>query len=162
MSTQWRLTSVHPTRWDLRIFQQPETLRQLLSSLNDQRRKPLFIKLPPYLETPTIGSEQKDMVLSLVGSLRRAGRRGRFAWLTPGQCPRFSPIGGRGGWSSAEDPSLRTCCKWSRTSRQQVGSKHGNQRMRRHIQRSRRFGCHPSRRNHRPNPHRPNLPRPPA
>ena len=55
-----------PNTLGLRIFQQPDTLRQLLSSLNDQRSKPLFIKIPPYLETPTIGSEQKDMVLSLV------------------------------------------------------------------------------------------------
>ncbi len=55
-----------PNTLGLRIFQQPDTLRQLLSSLNDRRSKPLFIKLPPYLETPTLGSEQKDMVLSLV------------------------------------------------------------------------------------------------
>ncbi len=55
-----------PNTLGLRIFQQSETLRQLLEGLNDQRSKPLFIKLPPYLETPSIGSEQKDMVLSLV------------------------------------------------------------------------------------------------
>ena len=55
-----------PNTLGLRIFQQPDTLRQLLSSLNERRSKPLFIKLPPYLETPTLGSEQKDMVLSLV------------------------------------------------------------------------------------------------
>ena len=55
-----------PNTLGLRIFQQADTLRQLLSQINDQRRKPLFVKLPPYLETPTIGSEQKDMVLSLV------------------------------------------------------------------------------------------------
>ena len=55
-----------PNTLGLRIFQQPDTLRQLLSSLNEQRSKPLFIKLPPYVETPTLGSEQKDMVLSLV------------------------------------------------------------------------------------------------
>lgn len=55
-----------PNTLGLRIFQQPETLRQLLVQLNDGRRKPLFIKLPPYLETPSVGSEQKDMVLRLV------------------------------------------------------------------------------------------------
>ena len=55
-----------PNTLGLRIFQQPDTLRQLLARLNEQRYKPLFIKLPPYLETPSIGSEQKDMVLSLV------------------------------------------------------------------------------------------------
>ena len=55
-----------PNTLGLRIFQQPETLRQLLAQLNDGRRKPLFVKLPTYLEVPSIGSEQKDMVLSLV------------------------------------------------------------------------------------------------
>ena len=55
-----------PNTLGLRIFQQPDTLRQLLGRLNDHRTKPLFIKLPPYLVTPSIGSEQKDMALSLV------------------------------------------------------------------------------------------------
>lgn len=54
-----------PNTLGLRIFQQPDTLRQLLERLNEGRTRPLFIKLPPYLVTPTIGSEQKDMVLSL-------------------------------------------------------------------------------------------------
>ena len=55
-----------PNTLGLRIFQQPDTMRQLLERLNDGRRKPLFVKLPPYLQTPSTGSEQKDMVLSLV------------------------------------------------------------------------------------------------
>ena len=50
----------------LRIFQQADTLRQLIVQINDQRHKPLFVKLPPYMETPSIGSEQKNMVFSLV------------------------------------------------------------------------------------------------
>ena len=62
-----------PNTLGLRIFQQADTLRQLLDRLNDQRSKPLFIKLPPYLETPTIGSEQKDMVLSLVAVCAEQG-----------------------------------------------------------------------------------------
>ena len=62
-----------PNTLGLRIFQQSETLRQLLVGLNDQRSKPLFIKLPPYLETPSIGSEQKDMVLSLVNVCAEQG-----------------------------------------------------------------------------------------
>ena len=62
-----------PNTLGLRIFQQADTFRQLLEALNDQRRKPLFIKLPPYLETPTIGSEQKDMVLSLVDVCEEQG-----------------------------------------------------------------------------------------
>lgn len=55
-----------PNTLGLRIFQQQDTLRQLLGALNEQRQKPLFIKLPPYIEMPSIGSEQRDMVLSLV------------------------------------------------------------------------------------------------
>ena len=55
-----------PNTLGLRIFQQPEPLRQLLVSINENRSRPLFIKLPPYLVTPSIGSEQKDMVLRLV------------------------------------------------------------------------------------------------
>ena len=55
-----------PNTLGLRIFQQPGTLSELLGRLNEHRNKPLFVKLPPYLETPSIGSEQKDMVLSLV------------------------------------------------------------------------------------------------
>ncbi|MCY4581067.1 MAG: dihydroorotate dehydrogenase 2 [Chloroflexi bacterium] len=62
-----------PNTLGLRIFQQSETLRQLLLGLNDQRSKPLFIKLPPYLVTPSIGSEQKDMVLSLVNVCAEQG-----------------------------------------------------------------------------------------
>ena len=48
-----------PNTLGLRVFQQPDTLRQLLSQINEQRRNPLFIKLPPYMT-------QKDKVLSLV------------------------------------------------------------------------------------------------
>ena len=55
-----------PNTLELRIFQQADTLRQLLAQINEQRHKPLFVKLPPYIETPSIGSEQKNMVLSLV------------------------------------------------------------------------------------------------
>ena len=55
-----------PNTLGLRIFQQPDTLRQLLASINENRSRPLFVKLPPYLVTPSIGSEQKDMVLRLV------------------------------------------------------------------------------------------------
>lgn len=55
-----------PNTLGLRIFQQPDTLRQLLGRLNDHRIKPLFVKIPPYLVTPSIGSEQKDLALSMV------------------------------------------------------------------------------------------------
>ena len=62
-----------PNTLGLRIFQQPDALRQLLEQLNYGRRKPLFVKMPPYLVTPSIGSEQKDMTLGLVDACMQRG-----------------------------------------------------------------------------------------
>ena len=62
-----------PNTLGLRVFQQADAFRQLILQINDQRRKPLFVKLPPYMATPTIGSEQKDMVLSLVDVCMQQG-----------------------------------------------------------------------------------------
>ncbi len=55
-----------PNTMGLRLFQQPDVLSRLLDSLNQSRRKPLFVKLPPYSESPSLGSEQRDATLSLV------------------------------------------------------------------------------------------------
>ena len=44
-----------PNTEGLRVFQERLTLKHLLDRINEQRRKPLFIKLPPYLSTPTVG-----------------------------------------------------------------------------------------------------------
>ena len=65
-STAIEVNISSPNTLGLRIFQQADTLRQLLVQINEQRHRPLFVKLPPYIETPSIGSEQKNMVLSLV------------------------------------------------------------------------------------------------
>ena len=62
-----------PNTLGLRVFQQPDALSRLLDSLNDGRRKPMFVKLPPYLETPSIGSEQRDAVLALARTCAREG-----------------------------------------------------------------------------------------
>ena len=66
LATAIEINISSPNTLGLRIFQQADTLRQLLVRINEQRHKPLFIKLPPYIETPSIGTEQKNMVLSLV------------------------------------------------------------------------------------------------
>ena len=57
-----------PNTLGLRIFQESNALSELLGRLNEQRSKPLFVKLPPYLVTPTIGDQQKGMVLGLVNA----------------------------------------------------------------------------------------------
>ena len=66
LATAIEINISSPNTLGLRIFQQADTLRQLLVQINEQRHKPLFVKLPPYIETPSIGSEQKNMVFSLV------------------------------------------------------------------------------------------------
>ena len=54
-----------PNTLGLRVFQQPDALASLLDLLNRDRRKPLFVKLPPYLDLPSTGGEQKENVLAL-------------------------------------------------------------------------------------------------
>ena len=54
-----------PNTIGLRVFQQPDALASLLDLLNRDRRKPLFVKLPPYLDLPSTGGEQKENVLAL-------------------------------------------------------------------------------------------------
>ena len=62
-----------PNTLGLRVFQQPDALGRLLALLNDGRRKPLFVKLPPYLDLPSTGGEQKDMVLGLARACAEYG-----------------------------------------------------------------------------------------
>lgn len=54
-----------PNTLGLRVFQQPDALSSLLDLLNRDRRKPLFVKLPPYLDLPSTGGEPKENVLAL-------------------------------------------------------------------------------------------------
>ena len=54
-----------PNTLGLRVFQQPDDLASLLDLLNRDRRKPLFVKLPPYLDLPSTGGEAKENVLAL-------------------------------------------------------------------------------------------------
>ena len=57
-----------PNTAGLRRFQDPDALRRLLGLLNDARRKPLFVKIPPYTD-----DEQRERVLGLVRVCREVG-----------------------------------------------------------------------------------------
>ena len=57
-----------PNTAGLRRFQDPDALRRLLGMLNDARRKPLFVKIPPYTD-----DEQRERVLGLVRVCREVG-----------------------------------------------------------------------------------------
>lgn len=52
-----------PNTAGLRVFHEPKALGGLLARLNQQRRKPIFVKLPPYAADD---SEARDRVLALV------------------------------------------------------------------------------------------------
>ena len=58
-----------PNTAGLRVFQEADALSDLLGRVNDERRKPLFVKMPPYAD-PDSGvaseAESRDNVLGLV------------------------------------------------------------------------------------------------
>lgn len=54
-----------PNTRGLRTFQQPAALSNLLATLNHDRRKPLFVKLPRYTEPTADDPMQKEDVLAL-------------------------------------------------------------------------------------------------
>jgi dihydroorotate dehydrogenase len=57
-----------PNTAGLRVFQEPDSLANLLDTINEVRMKPLFVKLPPYLSpelTPSAGSEGQERVMGL-------------------------------------------------------------------------------------------------
>ena len=49
-----------PNTGSLKVFQEPETLKELLLQINQGRTKPLFVKLPPI-----VGEENREQVLQL-------------------------------------------------------------------------------------------------
>ena len=61
-----------PNTSGLRVFQEPPALSELLGRLNDDRKRPLFVKLPPY-DTGGGLSESRERVMSLVGACVRLG-----------------------------------------------------------------------------------------
>ncbi len=82
-----------PNTAGLRIFHEPETFRTLLEQVNAERKKPLFVKIPPY------GNEEgQQKVLELVRTARQMGVDGITAANTrPVQEPRLKI--GSGGLS---------------------------------------------------------------
>ena len=60
-----------PNTAGLRRFQEPDALRGLLERMNAKRRKPLFVKLPPYLD-----EAGKDNVLGLLRVCKESGVTG--------------------------------------------------------------------------------------
>ena len=82
-----------PNTAGLRRFQEPEPLRALLERLNARRTKPLFVKLPPYMD-----EQQQENVLSLLRVCAEVGVSGVTAINTvPTDEPRMAT--GRGGIS---------------------------------------------------------------
>ena len=58
-----------PNTAGLRVFQESDALGKLLDQVNDERQRPLFIKLPPYpssKDQPSAGDEEREKVLGLV------------------------------------------------------------------------------------------------
>ena len=58
-----------PNTAGLRVFQEPPALAGLLERINEGRKKPLFVKLPPYASTDATDSSEsqgQDRVLGLV------------------------------------------------------------------------------------------------
>ena len=58
-----------PNTLGLRAFQEPRTLSDLLTRLNESRRRPIFVKLPPYSspdELPSAGDKDQERVMALV------------------------------------------------------------------------------------------------
>jgi dihydroorotate dehydrogenase len=84
-----------PNTAGLRKFQEPEALRVLLAMLNEVRRKPLFVKLPPYSDDAS-----REGVLGLVRVCREVGVTGFTTINTvPVEDARLAM--GRGGLSGA-------------------------------------------------------------
>ena len=65
-----------PNTAGLRVFHEPDSLAELLGRLNDERRKPLAVKLPPY---PEADGPEAESVLSLARVCRDAGVDGLTA-----------------------------------------------------------------------------------
>ena len=62
-----------PNTEGLRVFQEPAALADLLGRVNDGRKKPLFVKMPPYDSADSEGSEARDRVMELARVCAREG-----------------------------------------------------------------------------------------
>ncbi|MBI4339059.1 MAG: hypothetical protein HY680_03805, partial [Chloroflexi bacterium] len=102
-----------PNTQGLQAFQQPDTLRRLLETINSQRRKPLFVKLPPYTDGPG-----HQLFLQLARSAREHGLSGlTVANTRPVEAPQLAP--GRGGLSGR--PLLESTLQMVAEARGEVG-----------------------------------------
>ena len=90
-----------PNTANLREFQEPPALTELLSRVNDRRRNPLFVKLPPYASAnppPPSDGEARDRILGLVRVCVEQGVNGlTVANTRPTEDPRLAV--GMGGLS---------------------------------------------------------------
>lgn len=102
-----------PNTEGIRVFQEPQRLRELLSELLPQKRTPLFVKLPPFVD-----EAQRSGVLALVDVCLQSGADGVTAMNTlPVEEPRLAM--GRGGLSGK--PLLPHMLHMVREIRQRVG-----------------------------------------
>ncbi|MCL0044088.1 dihydroorotate dehydrogenase (quinone) [Dehalococcoidia bacterium] len=60
-----------PNTEGIKVFQEPETFRTLLQHVNIKRRKPIFVKIPPYTS-----SDQQERILNLVRIAKELGVEG--------------------------------------------------------------------------------------
>ena len=82
-----------PNTQGIRVFQEPQHFRDLLSALNGQHSKPLLVKIPPYTD-----DEGRERVLALVRIAVEQGVSGITAANTrPVEAPRLAM--GQGGLS---------------------------------------------------------------
>ena len=82
-----------PNTRGIRVFQEPQSFRDLLSAVNAQRSKPLFVKIPPYTD-----GEGRERVLALARIAVEQGVSGITAANTrPVEAPRLAM--GQGGLS---------------------------------------------------------------
>ena len=80
-----------PNTQGIRRFQEPGQLRELLEKTNEQRQKPLFVKLPPYMD-----DQGREQVMALLAQCLEAGVTGVTAINSiPVAEPRMAT--GRGG-----------------------------------------------------------------
>ncbi len=84
-----------PNTQGLRVFQEPDTLARLLAAVTAQRKKPLFVKLPPAVDPP---SPDLSGFLALVRACKAGGVNGiTVANTRPVEAPQLAPK--RGGLS---------------------------------------------------------------
>ena len=91
-----------PNTQGIRVFQEPQSFKDLLSAVNAQRSRPLFVKIPPYTD-----GEGRERVLALC-ELRWRRASAESPPPTPGRWKHLVLPWGRA--ASAEAPCSKTPC----------------------------------------------------